>query len=257
MSSIQFLGTGGGRFVILSQMRYTGGLWLESGKTNILIDPGPGALIRCLQFKKELRKLDAVLVSHKHLDHYNDAEICVEGMTEGMNKKRGRLIINKNVEPYISEYHRDIVNVQTFDSVKEFEVGDIRIKTTPTFDHDDAFGFRFSLNDGVITYSSDTNYKDGLIPYYTDSDILILNVLRPANKKITKHLSTAEAREIIEKARPKLAVLNHFGILLVRANPDAVARDIQEKTGVETIAAKDGMVLDLGKKKEQPKLLDF
>lgn len=257
MSSIQFLGTGGGRFVILSQRRYTGGLWLESGETNILIDPGPGALIRCLQFKKDLRKLDAVLVSHRHLDHYNDAEICVEGMTEGMNKERGVLLINKNVEPYISEYHRDIVKVQTFDAVRDFEVGDIKIRTTPTFDHDDAFGFRFSLNDGVITYSSDTNYNGELIPHYTDSDILILNVLRPANKKITKHLTTGEAREIIDKARPKLAVLSHFGMLLLRANPNAIAKDIEKKTGVKTIAAKDGMVLELGKTKEQPRLFDL
>ena len=57
-NSITFLGTGGGRFVILSQRRYSGGLWLDFDGTQILLDPGPGALIRALQFHKDVSKLE-------------------------------------------------------------------------------------------------------------------------------------------------------------------------------------------------------
>lgn len=260
MASIQFLGTGGGRFVILSQRRYTGGMWIEADGANFLVDPGPGALIRCLEFKKDLRKLDAILVSHNHLDHYNDAEICVEGMTAAMNKRRGFLMINENVSPYISEYHQSAVDVVKFSSAKEFKIAGVGIETLPTFDHDDAFGFKFHTKEGAITYSSDTNYDDSLINHYKDSKVLILNVLRPTEKKIHKHLCTGEAEKLIAGARPEKAVLQHFGMIILNIGPDNVARGITKKTGIETIAAKDGMVVELGEKKtkrEQQSLSEF
>lgn len=259
MTSIQFLGTGGGRFVILSQRRYTGGMWIEANGANFLVDPGPGALIRSLQFKKDLAKLDAVLVSHNHLDHYNDAEICVEGMTSAMNKKRGVLLINENISPYISEYHKSCVDVRTFSSSKRFQIAGVDIETIPTFDHDDAFGFKFYTKDGTITYASDTNYNDSLIEHYKNSKVLILNVLRPTEKKVYKHLCTAEAQKLIEGAKPEKAVIQHFGMLLLNAGPEKEARKITQKTGIETIAARDGMVLELGEKKhkEQQSLFDF
>ena len=44
MSFIKFLGTAGARFVVMKQLRASGGVWLSLGKTNLYIDPGPGAL---------------------------------------------------------------------------------------------------------------------------------------------------------------------------------------------------------------------
>ena len=41
---IKFLGTAGARFVMIRQLRHSGGLWINCSGTNVLIDPGPGAL---------------------------------------------------------------------------------------------------------------------------------------------------------------------------------------------------------------------
>ncbi len=240
-----FLGTGGGRFVTLSQVRRTAGIWLETDGRNILIDPGVGTLIRALELGRDLRKLDIILVSHNHLDHYSDTEVCVEGMTDAMNVRRGTLFVNRNVERYVSDYHKSMVDFRVFDSAGSHCIAGIEIETIPTFDHDNAFGFKFHLKDGVITYSSDTNYNSNLITYYKNSDILILNVLRPDESKITKHLSVGEAARLIQESRPKIAVLTHFGYLLATTDTDAIARNITDSTGVETIAAHDGMVLEL------------
>ncbi len=245
MSSLTFLGTGGGRFVTLSQVRRTAGIWLEADGRNLLIDPGVGTLIYALEAGKELVRLDAILVSHKHLDHYNDAEVCLEGMTDAMNMEKGTLFVNENVAPYISDYHKSMVDFRTFASPGKHEIAGIEVETIPTFDHDDAFGFKFHLKDGVITYASDTNYNKDLVQYYKGSDILILNVLRPDEKKILKHLSVGEAARLIQDSRPKTAVLTHFGYLLATTDTDSIARDISEATGVETIAARDGIVLEL------------
>ena len=51
---IKFLGTAGARFVMIKQLRASGGLWVSSGETNILIDPGPGSIVRCASSRPKL-----------------------------------------------------------------------------------------------------------------------------------------------------------------------------------------------------------
>jgi hypothetical protein len=58
-------------------------------------------------------------------------------------------------------------------------------------------------------------------------------------------MNTEEAAKIISKVRPKLAIIQHFGMLMVKAGEDKEAKWIEEQTGVKTIAAKDGMSIDL------------
>jgi ribonuclease BN (tRNA processing enzyme) len=245
MSSLTFLGTGGGRFVTLSQVRNTAGLWLEADGKNIMIDPATGTLIRSLQYGRDLRDLDAIFVSHPHLDHYGEAEVCIEGMTDAMNSRRGTLLINKNSERYVSDYHRDMTNVLVFDSPKKHIVEGIAVETIPTFDHDGDFGFKFHLKDGIITYASDSNYNKSLSKHYKGSDILILNVLRPDENKIFKHLSLGEAEQLIMESQPKKAILTHFGYYLATADMRKESKRISAANGVETIAAEDGMIIKL------------
>ena len=142
MASITFLGTGGGRYVVLSQRRYSGGIWLEL-ESRILVDPGPGALIRALQYKKKPNKLDAVFVSHRHLDHYSDAEVLIEALTEGTVKKRGFLVVEENTLSYISEYHRDLVEVIVPRAGQEFMIKDLRVQALPSYNHASSVGFKF------------------------------------------------------------------------------------------------------------------
>ncbi|MBN2014581.1 MAG: MBL fold metallo-hydrolase [Candidatus Altiarchaeota archaeon] len=244
MHSLTFLGTGGGRFVLLSQRRYSGGIWLDFG-TKILLDPGPGALVRAHQFKKKPQELDAVLVSHKHLDHYNDAEVMIEAMTYGTKKKKGILAINKNALEYISEYHQKAVTVIVPKPGEVFTVENIKVKALPTFKHEEGIGFRFITEAGVLTYSSDTGYSEKLIYGYKDSKILLLNVIFPRTKALESHLNTEDAARIIGDVKPELAIIQHFGTAMLNAGPEKEAAFIEEKTGVKTMAARDGMTVDV------------
>jgi ribonuclease BN (tRNA processing enzyme) len=244
MSTLTFLGTGGGRYVLVSQRRHSGGIWLDFAEKMIL-DPGPGALVRALQYHKKPSELSAVIVSHKHLDHYNDAEIMIEAMTGGAKKKRGILAVNGNALDYISTYHRDVVNLIVPKAGDEFNVGKVRIIALPTHKHEEGTGFRFTAKDGVLAYSSDTGYAKELAEHYKKADVLILNVIFPRTKSLETHLNTFDAAKIIGEAAPRLAVIQHFGVTMLSAGPENEAAYIEKETGVRTIAATDGMTVDL------------
>lgn len=244
MAGLTFLGTGGGRFVILNQRRYSGGIWLDLEAT-ISLDPGPGALIRALQYGKNPQKLDAVFVSHNHIDHYNDAELMMEAMTHGMKQKRGCLVINKKALGYISDYHRSFTQVVTPKPGEKFNIRDLAVQAIPTKDHEEGLGYKFFSKNGVVTYSADTAYSEELIPYYKGSKILILNTIFPASKEIVVHLNSRTTSKIIKEARPELAIIHHFGMTMLNSGPEKEAKRIEDETGVRTIAARDGMTVGL------------
>ncbi len=259
MNSLTFLGTGGGRFVILSQRRYSGGIWLDIGQ-RIILDPGPGSLIRALQYGKRCDKLDAVFVSHKHLDHYNDAEIMMEAMTAGMKKKHGTLVISGPALEYISEYHRSMADIITPKNNEKFKINELEIQAIPTYNHFEGIGFKFFTSDGIITYTSDTGFHEDLIGNYKNSKILILNVIFPTGKSSDAHLNTMDAIRIVKEAKPEIAIIQHFGMRMLNSNPYLEAKKIEMESGVETIAARDGMAIDIEKlipaeKEKQMKLM--
>ena len=88
---IKFLGTSGARFVMIKQLRASGGIWISYKATNVLVDPGPGSIVRLAQSKPKLdpSKLDGIILTHRHLDHCGDINVMIEAMTEGGFKKKG------------------------------------------------------------------------------------------------------------------------------------------------------------------------
>jgi len=250
---VTFLGTAGGRVLIMTQLRASGGLVLEMDGEMIHIDPGPGALVRAKQFGVDLRKLTAVIISHAHPDHYTDTEIIIESMTDGTRKKRGVLLGNGHAinggddyRQVVSPFHlRLLERYKVLKPGDKIKVGDIEITATPAKHREDqALGFVFRGSKSV-GYAGDGEYYPGMEKHFEGCDCLILNVLRPRSANWPGHMNTAQAKELISKVKPKLAIIQHFGMLMIKANPEKEAQWIEEQTGVKTIAAKDGMKLDM------------
>jgi ribonuclease BN (tRNA processing enzyme) len=112
--SILFLGSGGARFVVARQLRASGGMWMYFGETQIHVDPGPGALLRALNHVPPCnpRELDAIVLSHKHLDHSSDVNAMIEAMTSGGFRRRGTVLAPADAfdsEPVVLPYARRFV----------------------------------------------------------------------------------------------------------------------------------------------------
>jgi len=256
---ITFLGTGGGRIVITNQLRASGGFILEIDNKLLHIDPGPGALVKANEYGIDLKKLDGLLISHAHPDHHSDAEMIIEAMTDGTRVKRGFLIGNyyldkgdSNFRQIISPYHLKLVEkyfvMSSGDSV---DIEGLKITATPT-SHGEPKGIGFIIKGSeTFGYTSDTEYFDGLEKYFKNCDCIVLNVLRTKGHSWPKHMNSDQAAELLKEAKPKIAIIQHFGMRMLKVRPETEAKWIEKQSGVKTIAAKDGVVLNLNKIEEK------
>lgn len=253
-----FLGTGGGRFATITQTRRTGGFRLVSKNLNIHVDPGPGALIYSLEAGLNPQKIKAVLVSHRHPDHSSNTEVLVEAMTRGMTRKRGIVAAPSNIltgngqtGPAISTYHQNMIKEAIIlKSGVNFEIAKTKIATTKTKHTDpEAVGFRIQIPEvGDIGYTADTEYFEDIEEEYKGVRLLILSVMRPLGSPWTGHMTPKDAAKIVNAVKPEMVVATHFGMKMIYSGPAYEVKMIEKTTGVPTIAAFDGMKLQINER---------
>ena len=257
---IVFLGTGGGRINLIKQVRATGGFRINSSSANIHVDPGPGALLKTHEFKQDALGLDAIIISHNHVDHSGDGQVMIEAMSHYALKKRGILIGSKYSlvgnevgDRVISKYHQKLaeqIYVAKYEDIKKFATGkgefEIEIKKAK-HDEPSCFGFVLNIEEKKIGYSSDTEYFKGIEKEYDGCDYIIFNCLKPRSDGIPDHLKTTDIIKILNDMdkKPTKVMLTHLGLKMIRANPKIEAERVEQETGVKTIAAEDGMTIKI------------
>ncbi len=256
MASITFLGTGGGRFATVYQVRRTGGIYLKD-RINVHIDPGPGAMLALRDTGIDPAATDMILISHAHLDHIADAAVAVEGMTSCSLKKRGTvagsvgsILGQDGFLPAITPYHRNIAwNAQALRPGDALAREGLRVLATPTKHSDPTgIGFRFETSAGIISYVSDSEFDDTVVRAHKGARVLILCVTRPLRSRVKFHLSTEDAAEFASQVRPEAVVLTHLGSKLIHDGVEKQRRYVEDGSGVRTIAAEDLMRLTIGKR---------
>lgn len=249
---IKFLGTAGARFVTTRQLRASAGVVYSLRGFLLLLDPGPGTLVRCAASRPRLDplQLEALVLSHNHLDHSGDINVMIEAMTDGGFKKRGRLFCPRQAledDPVVLHYLRGFL-----DEIVPFEEGgsyalapEVVLKIPLRHRHPaETYGLRLEMPQLTIGHVVDTLYFDRLAEAYAGSHLLILNVVRlrkdAKDTRDIQHLTVDDVRRLIGDIKPRVAILTHFGMTMLRAKPWEVARQLSEETGVEVHAAGDG-----------------
>jgi phosphoribosyl 1,2-cyclic phosphodiesterase len=254
MISIRFLGTGGARFVVAKQIRASGGMWMRFGATQIHVDPGPGALVRALSAVPpcEPPQLDAIVLSHKHLDHANDVNVMIEAMCQGGWKPRGAVLAPSDAfdfEPVVLPYVRAFVprEERLAERSGPIVINDVEIHTSIRHRHAvETYGLHFRHGGKTISYLPCTRFFPELIDDYRahQPDVLIVNVLRFRDTMDVDHLTFDDARTLIGGIQPKTVIMTHFGTKMLEQNPAKLARGLEEEFGLRAHAAYDGWVYD-------------
>ena len=252
MVRVIFLGTAGNTAVLSKQQRACGGIILQCGELQFHLDPGPGALLKAWEYGINPRDTTAAIVSHNHVNHCSDINAVIDAMTLGGLDRRGLLLASKslinsedNQNTILTKYHQNLLE-KVIPLEKNHKVGIefAEIHALPA-QHTDptALGFKILFPNFCIGYTGDTVLTPGLIDGLKGCDILILNVPYPSKRVVGLNLNTDSAIELISAVRPKLAIMTHFTLEMLKADPLNEAREAQRLSGVQTIAAKDGLII--------------
>ncbi|BDE05251.1 MBL fold hydrolase [Vulcanimicrobium alpinum] len=256
MVSLRFLGTGGARWVVAKQIRSSAGFWLRTGTTNVHVDPGPGALVRALALVPpcDPATLDAIVLSHKHLDHAGDVNAMIEAMCQGGWRPRGALCaprdaLDRDEEPVVFPYARRFVPAEfvVAEHSGPFAIGDVELRASMRLKHPvEAYGLHFRTPEARVSYLPCTRYFDAIADDFRAHapDVLVLNVLRYRDTMDVDHLTFDDARTLIDAIRPGAAIMSHFGTRMLERDPKRLAYEIEDATGVKTFAAYDGWTYD-------------
>lgn len=248
---IKFLGTAGARFVMIKQLRSSAGIWINTKDKNILLDPGPGSIVRCALSKPKLDPtiLDAIILTHRHLDHAGDINVMIEAMTEGGFKKKGLVFLPSDAidnDPIILAHLKEFPQkIEILKPLTKYKIDNFEFQTSMRHLHPvETYGIRFKIKEKIVAFLTDTKYFKELEDFYKNLDILIINVVFFKPHPEVEHLSLEDVERIILKTKPKKVILNHFGMSMLKAKPYLLAVKLKEKLKIEILSAYDGMVLE-------------
>jgi len=252
---IKCLGTAGARFVMAKQLRYSGGIFIRLKGKNIMLDPGPGALVRLARSRPpiDVTRLDAIILTHMHIDHTNDVNVLLDAMTGGGLHKKGMLFApeeclvgeNRVVLNYLQGFLDDIEELKPETG---YRIGSLRFTTSLRHKHGaETYGIIFNLDGKKISFLSDTKYFPELLKSYKGSSVMVVNVVRsmPFEFGDILHLSLADVKHIVSAVKPERVIITHLGMTMIKKSPVKLSRELTKEFGTEVTVASDGMTVYL------------
>ena len=232
--------------------------WLETSKGSLSLDISADAPHRMAQERLEWPNLDAIWISHFHLDHMGGLAPFLFGTRwapQIQSRTKPLRVFGPNGLRQIINAMNDSNNYKLFQQAfpveivevgpgKEFEIiPGLAANTFSTPHTEESLALRLKAEDSkLFVYTSDTGFSEDLIPFAKDADLLLMECSFRRNKPIQKHLELVDAMSLARECAPKRLVLTHLypewdGVDLV-----AEARSLWSG---ETIEAKDGLQLEI------------
>ncbi len=250
---IVFFGTGGDDIVVGKQLRSSGGIVVQVLDNQFHLDPGPGAVARAYDYGVNLRNNLAVLVSNNYLNNSAEVNSVISAMSLGGLDRKGVLISsrsayegNSNMDSMINRYYKNFLEKDiVLEAGKRVGLNELEISATRTNNEDEnAIGFKIITPRFSMGYASDTDYTKTLGDDFKGVDIMIFKCTYTTDSKKFGTLAPNDIIKLLPIIKPKLAVITGFGIKMHQIDVLNEARNIQKKTGIQTIAASDGMALN-------------
>jgi ribonuclease BN (tRNA processing enzyme) len=220
--------------------RVQSGILVEAEDTTILIDAGSGVLHRLTQLEFDITELDAVFISHFHIDHCSDFLTLLQSLWLAGYDKPLQLYAPPNVAEW-SKGVRDIafpylreklgLEIQKLKEDDLVYIGPLTIATCPTT-HGTMQTQAFKVEDGGFSFvfSSDTAPCKEVTELATGTDVLIHEChWLDGNLPEGVHTSPSGLSEVVEKANPSRLILNHITPQII-ANSEKVVASIQRRT---------------------------
>ena len=168
--------------------------------------------------------MDAIVISHFHLDHWGDVVPWVWGLKFGpasgephpelwLPPGGGETLARFGVELGQPSMFEETFEIREYEDQKPFEAAGQRVVPHRVLHYEMlAFGFRVSANGSTLAYSADSGPTDALVSLARDADLFLCEatLLQPNPEGgIRGHLSAAEANEAFQASGADRLLLTH------------------------------------------------
>jgi ribonuclease BN (tRNA processing enzyme) len=200
--------------------------YLVEDEGRVLLDCGAGVLAKLREREAEENwpRVDAICLTHFHLDHWGDIVPWVWALWFGPASEQPRpelwvppggfkLMCEIGERLGTPEMFEKAFTVREYEDGKHFEAAGFQITPRRVLHYDLlAFGFRVSANGKTLAYSGDSGPSDELPELARDADLFLCEatLLEPYPEGGTRgHLAADEANAAFEASGAKRLLLTH------------------------------------------------
>ena len=196
---------------------------VDVGQTTLVLDLGQGAWRRLLESGRKAADVNAVLLSHHHLDHLADllpmlfalnydpvfsaeakialvADESVQRVVEGLGEVFGG---------WVQPPARVFSTLWTRPG-EEFTIDDAEIRTVRAAHLDSSLAYRIEYGANSLVYLGDSASDDALVEFARGADLMIAHSSGLDDEPSRLHMSAREAGVLASSAGVKALLLSHF-----------------------------------------------
>ena len=233
MTALTVLGSAGGS---PTRTNAASGYLVESGDTSIWVDAGTGTFMELARFT-DPGALDAVVLSHIHVDHCSDIFGLYGYLAFGPSGVVPvPVFLPRGAADHLAAFARAgeehvfhaVLDLTEVDGGTEVVVGDVSVRFGRAVHPVPALVTRFDTPDGLLVYSGDTGPGSDLAALATGADVLLCEATIAGERDghtYPYHLTAGEAGRIATEAGISTLILTHFaaGVSLEQLRAEASA----------------------------------
>ena len=232
--------------------------WLSTSGGTILLDISGDAPHRMAQESLDWPNLQAIWISHFHLDHMGGLAPFLFGLRwapQAQSRTKPLRIFGPQGIRHIIEAINDSNNYKLFEQHFAIDIVEVppdasfeilpgvTASTLKTLHTEESLALRLKEEDSKpFVYTSDTGFSENLASFANEVDLLLMECSFRRNKPVQQHLELADAMRVARQCTPEKLVLTHLYPEWDHINLVAEARALWSG---ETIEAKDGLTLEI------------